>query len=102
MRRLFWVAVGAAAGVYAARKVQTMLHSYSPSGMAERAGGVGDSLRGFADEVRDRMADREAELRAALGIDAGSEARPELDPVQAADLLDAPASRRTRSPRGAP
>ena len=42
MRRVFWVAVGAAAGVYAVRKVQKTLHAYSPSGLAERAGGVGD------------------------------------------------------------
>jgi len=87
MRRVFWVAVGAAAGIYAVRKVQKTLHAYSPSGLAGRAGGIGDSLQGFADEVRAGMAAREAELRAALGIDDA----PGLSPVDAADLIDNPA-----------
>ena len=92
MRRLFWVAVGAAAGVYAVRKVQKTLHAYSPSGLAERAGGVGDQLRGFAEEVRAGMAHREAELREALGMDT-AHAAP-LTPAEAADLIDHPASAR--------
>jgi hypothetical protein len=87
MRRLFWVAVGAAAGVYAVRKVQKTLHAYSASGLAERAGGVGDSLRLFADEVRAGMAEREAELRDALGLTEPTE----LTPAEAAELTDHPA-----------
>ena len=90
MRRLFWVAVGAAAGIYAVRKVQKTIHAYSPSGLAERAGGVGESLRGFADEVRTGMAHREAELREALGMDVADPAAP-LSPAEAADLTDHPA-----------
>ncbi len=92
MRRRFWVAVGATAGVYAVRKVQKTLHAYSPSGMAERAGGVGESVRAFADQVRAGMADREAELREALGMEPADE--PPLTPAEAADLIDHPASRR--------
>ena len=91
MRRLFWVGVGAAAGVYAVRKVQRTLHAYSPSGLAEKATGLGDTLRTFADEVRARTAEREEQLREALGLaeDAG------LDPAEAADLIDHPARPRT-------
>ena len=91
MRRVFWVAVGAAAGVYAVRKVQKTLHAYSPSGLAERAGGVGDQLRGFAEEVRAGMAQREAELREALGMEPADPDAP-LTPAEAAGLTDHPAS----------
>ena len=92
MRRLFWVAVGAAAGIYAVRKVQKTMHAYSPSGLAERAGGLGESITAFAEEVRAGMADREAELREALGMDAAHDAP--LSPDEAADLIDHPASAR--------
>ena len=92
MRRLFWVAVGAAAGIYAVRKVQKTMHAYSPSGLAERAGGLGESITAFAEEVRAGMADREAELREALGLDAAHDAP--LSPAEAADLIDHPASAR--------
>jgi hypothetical protein len=91
MRRLFWVAVGAAAGVYAVRKVQKTLHAYSPSGLAQRAGGLGDSLRGFADDVRLGMAEREAELREALGMEPVDAVAP-LTPAEAAELTEHPAS----------
>ena len=92
MRRLFWVAVGAAAGIYAVRKVQKTLHAYSPSGLAERAEGVGSSVKAFAEEVRAGMADREAELREALGMAPAHDAP--LSPADAADLIDHPASAR--------
>jgi len=103
MRRLFWVAVGAAAGVYAVHKVKQTLNSYSPSGLAERATGAGGAVRAFADEVLAGMADREAELREALGMEPAHE-QP-LSPADAADLIDHPASRRpglARPPRSAP
>jgi hypothetical protein len=92
MRRLFWVAVGAAAGVYAVRKVQKTLHAYSPSGLAERAGGLGQGVKAFAEEVRAGMADREAELREALGMAPAHDTA--LTPAEAADLIDHPASAR--------
>ena len=95
MRRLFWVAVGAAAGIYAVRKVQKTMHAYSPSGLAGRAGGLGESITAFAEEVRAGMADREAELREALGMDAAHAAHDApLSPAEAADLIDHPASAR--------
>ena len=92
MRRLFWVAVGAAAGVYAVHKVKQTLNAYSPSGLAERATGAGGAARAFADKVLAGMADREAELREALGMDAAHDAP--LSPAEAADLIDHPASAR--------
>jgi len=87
MRRLFYVAVGAAAGIYVARKVQKAARAYSPEGLAGKAVGLGDGLRYFAGEVRAGMAEREIELRDALGLDEGRHALP---PAQAADLIDHP------------
>jgi hypothetical protein len=95
MRRLFWVAVGAAAGVYAVRKVQRTLHAYSPGGLADRATGVGASWQAFTDEVRGNMAEREAQLREALGMEPADAATP-LSPAEAADLTEHPASRLSR------
>lgn len=97
MRRLFWVAVGAAAGVYAVRKVQKTLHAYSASGLADRASGLGAQLRAFTDDVRDGMAQREAELREALGMEPAHEAP--LTPAEAAELTEHPAAPLATRPR---
>jgi hypothetical protein len=80
MRRVFWIALGATAGVLVVRKLQRTAHAYTPEGMAERITGLGASLRYFADEVRAGMAEREIELRDALGIDD--------DPTAADDLAE--------------
>ena len=69
MRRLFWVAVGAAAGVYAVRKVQKTLHAYTRPAWPSGPGARRRACAAFADEVRAGMAEREAELREALGMD---------------------------------
>jgi hypothetical protein len=69
MKRVFWIALGATAGVLVVRKLQKTARAYTPAGMADRATGLGASLRYFADEVRAGMAEREIELRDALGID---------------------------------
>lgn len=69
MKRLFWIALGATAGVLVVRKLQKTAHAYTPAGLAESVQGLGDDLRYFAEEVRAGMAEREIELRDALGID---------------------------------
>jgi hypothetical protein len=69
MKRVFWIALGATAGVLVVRKLQKTARAYTPAGMADRATGLGASLRYFADEVRAGMAEREIELRDALGIE---------------------------------
>jgi Family of unknown function (DUF6167) len=69
MKRVFWIALGATAGVLVVRKLQKTAHAYTPAGLAESAQGLGAGLRYFADEVRAGMAEREIELRDALGID---------------------------------
>ena len=73
MRRLFWVALGATAGVLVVRKVTKTVQAYSPSGMAQGLSGglsdLGEGLRDMAGAIREGMTERETELRYALGID---------------------------------
>ena len=70
MRRLFYLAVGAGVGVAAVKRISRAAQKLTPSGLAGSAGGaisgVGGSVRGFFDEVRFGMAEREIELHEAL------------------------------------
>ncbi|HEV7148745.1 MAG TPA: DUF6167 family protein [Pedococcus sp.] len=69
MSRLFWAALGAAAGVYAVRKVSKAAEAYTPAGVAHGLSDFGEGLRELAAAVREGMDEREGELRLALGID---------------------------------
>ena len=68
MRRIFWLALGATLGVLVVRKITRTAQSLSPKGIAASMGGLGDTLRGFFDDVRVAMNDRESELLDALGV----------------------------------
>jgi hypothetical protein len=85
MRRLFWVAVGAAAGAYAVHKVTKAARAFSPEGVSSSASSLAEGLRELAAAVREGMAEREAELRIALGVDAGT-----LEEEEARALLEDP------------
>jgi hypothetical protein len=101
MRRLFWVALGATVGVLVVRKISKTAQAYTPSGMAQGLSGglsdLGEGLREMAEAVREGMADRETELRYALGMDTGTlpEGR-EMTPEQARALIEDPTSPRGR------
>jgi hypothetical protein len=101
MRRLFWVALGATVGVLVVHKVTKTAQAYSPSGMAQGLSGglsdLGDGLREMAQAVREGMAERELELRQALGIDTGTlpDGR-EMSAEQARVLIEHPTSPRAR------
>ena len=97
MRRMFWLTLGATAGVLVVRKVTKTARAFTPAGVADRAGGLGEAVRSFADQVRAGMAEREAELRDALGIDGDPH---QLSPEAAADVIERPAALSPR--RGAP
>ncbi len=88
IRRVFWIALGAAVGVLVVRKAGQVAQQYTPQGIAGNLGeglaGLGDGLREFADAVRESAAEREDVLRAAVTGD--------LDGHGVADLLDHPAS----------
>jgi Sec-independent protein translocase protein TatA len=75
MRRLFWVALGAAAGVVFVRQVKKKAQAFAPSRLGRSVAGLGDSLRAFAEDVRAGMAEREYELSAAM--DQGKREDPE-------------------------
>jgi len=91
VRRLFWVALGAAVGVLVVRKANQVVQAYTPEGLGRSLGNVAEALRDAADAVREGMSEREAELRVALGVDAG-----DLDADEAAALLERPGAPRHR------
>jgi hypothetical protein len=101
MRRLFWVALGATIGVLVVHKVTRTAQAYSPSGVAQGLSGglsdLGEGLREMAQAVREGMAERETELRYALGIDTGTlpDGR-EMSAAQAHALIEDPTLPRAR------
>jgi hypothetical protein len=84
MRRLFWVALGAVVGVLIVRKVTRAAEAYTPAGVSRSLSDFGEGLRELAAAVREGMAEREEELRIALGVDAGT-----IDP-ETAQSMSAP------------
>jgi hypothetical protein len=82
VRRLFWVSMGATAGVLVFRQVTKTAKEFTPAGIADRVsvggGGLTDSVKSFVEDVRDAMHDREEVLNVALGLDA---------PVEPADAV---------------
>ncbi|MEU9213738.1 DUF6167 family protein [Streptomyces sp. NPDC048415] len=71
-RRTFWFTAGAAAGVWATTKVNRKLRQLTPESLAAQAANkaieAGHRLKDFALDVRDGMAQREAELGEVLGL----------------------------------
>jgi hypothetical protein len=78
MRRLFWVVLGAVAGVLVVRKLTRAAEAYTPAGVARSASDLAGGMRELAAAVREGMHEREEELRIALGVDTGT-----LDPETA-------------------
>jgi hypothetical protein len=73
MRRLFYIAFGAAAGVLVVRRVSAAANKWTPEGLAAQAGGAGERLAAWWGEVQAYSAQREAELREALGLADGDQ-----------------------------
>ena len=71
MRRLFYVAFGAAAGVLVVRRVSAAANKWTPEGLATQAGGAGERIAAWWGEVQTYAAQREDELREALGLEDG-------------------------------
>ncbi|MEV6962325.1 hypothetical protein AB0M97_24695 [Streptomyces sp. NPDC051207] len=77
-RRTFWFTTGVATGVWATTKVNRKLKQLTPEHLAVTAAHkaidaghrIKDRAVGFALDVRDNMARREAELDDALGLNA--------------------------------
>jgi hypothetical protein len=84
-RRLFYISLGAVAGVLIVRKLTQTAQRFTPAGvqdsMVGALGGLGEAIRDFGDAVREGMAEREDELRVSLGLDGAHDLvdMPELD-----------------------
>ena len=74
MRRLFWLAMGVTIGALVVRRLARTAESLSPRGIAAS---VAESVREFAGDVREGMAEREAALTEGTGLDGRLGARPE-------------------------
>ncbi|MYW65015.1 hypothetical protein GTY65_13205 [Streptomyces sp. SID8379] len=85
-RRTFWFTAGAAAGVWATTKVNRKIKQLTPESLAAQAANkaveAGHKLKDFALDVRHNMAEREAELGDALGLNASPDAEHEALPAQ--------------------
>jgi len=89
MGRVFWLGAGLAAGVLGVRRATRAARAYTPAGLHGRAEGWSERAKDFAAAVREGMAEREQELRVALGVDAGT-----IDEQTARELLEKPTSPR--------
>jgi hypothetical protein len=72
MRRVFWMVVGAGITIYVVRRVDRALDAASPEGIGRSLSAAVDALRDLTVEVREAMAEREQELRVALGVEPGT------------------------------
>jgi hypothetical protein len=72
VRRVFWMALGATVGVLVVRRVSRAARAYTPEGIGRSLASAVDALRDLADDVRAGMAEREQELRVALGVEPGT------------------------------
>jgi len=70
MRRLLWLGVGLAVGALVVRAVTKRIQAFSPQGIAgsvqESTAGLVEDVRTFVADIRDGMAEREAEIRGSL------------------------------------
>lgn len=75
MKRIFWLIIGVAVGVYAVTRLKKRAQQLAPEGLQQSAEKMASAIRHFGDEVRAGMAERETELRDALGIDTAANER---------------------------
>ena len=66
MKRVFWIALGATAGVLIAKQIRQSAQQLAPANVA---GGLAEQAKAFWSDVRVEMAAREVELRTAFGLD---------------------------------
>ncbi|MFJ4714749.1 DUF6167 family protein [Streptomyces sp. NPDC088785] len=99
-RRTFWFTAGAAAGVWATTKVNRKIKQLSPESLAAQAANkaveAGHRLKDFALDVRDNMAEREAQLGDALGL--AGPAEGELPPQRRFAVVENTSSTKQHKP----
>jgi hypothetical protein len=73
VRRIFWVALGATAGVLIVRRITQMARAVTPAAVADNLSEAGDRARSglseFFETVGEYAAEREHDLRTALGLE---------------------------------
>lgn len=73
VKRMFWVALGASAGILMVNRVGRAAKKLAPGNLADSAAGVpsriGAAWQDFAEDVRSAAAEREFELYHTLGVD---------------------------------
>jgi len=69
VKRIFWLIIGIAVGVYAVTRLKKKAQLLAPDSVQESAAKLAAAVRHFGDQVREGMAERETELRDALGIE---------------------------------
>jgi len=69
VKRILWFVIGTVVGVYAVTRLKKRAQVLAPESLQQSAEKVASAIRHFGDEVRAGMAERETELRDALGID---------------------------------
>jgi F0F1-type ATP synthase membrane subunit a len=69
VKRLIWFVIGTVVGIYAVTRLKKKAQVLAPESLQASAEKMASAIRHFGDEVRAGMAERETELRDALGID---------------------------------
>jgi hypothetical protein len=69
VKRFIWLIVGIAVGVYAVTRLKKRAQLLAPDSVQESAAKLSAAVWHFGDQVREGMAERETELRDALGIE---------------------------------
>ena len=108
MARLFWLGARCRRRRLRGAQGRQGREAYTPPGSPTGCPSFGDGLRELAAAVREGMAEREGELRLALGIDAGTAEDPEASAARLDARRRGPARRPdaageggTRARRGA-
>ncbi|MCM3924768.1 hypothetical protein ND748_24280 [Frankia sp. AiPs1] len=82
MSRIFYLAFGAAAGVVVVRQAAKAAAALTPTSLA---GSLVQSVQEFLADVREAAAQREEEIRVALGLDRDSDDDPSVPAERPAD-----------------
>ena len=95
MRRGFWFAAGAAAGVYGMVKARRVAEVFTVDGLRDRAHAAGLGARMFRAEFQHGRAEAEAEIRDRIEVatarqrELASDSRPEIEgPTTATSTTD--------------
>jgi F0F1-type ATP synthase membrane subunit a len=74
VKRIVWFIIGTLVGVYLVTRLKRRAQALAPESLQASAEKMASAIRHFGDEVRAGMAERETELRDALGIDTTTDA----------------------------